>query len=241
MSHLHGFNPSAEHPDYEVCEICGTLHRIKNVAPETIYTDGYWNREGFSTLEEQVYNVSEFANEEGLSKVDTVLKYAQKGSHALELACAPGSLLKALRGYYDHVVGVEIDPRYREGMNEIVQGHAAIVFGEFPDVSRHWPEESYDFITALDLLEHIEDGEAFMREVLRLLKPDGTVVFMSPFQTGQPLDEGQFMEEHIFLYSDSFIREWFEEMFEEVILDKWIHNHNMVIGKVKKIRREYSK
>jgi 2-polyprenyl-3-methyl-5-hydroxy-6-metoxy-1,4-benzoquinol methylase len=234
-SHIHGFNPSQDYPDYEQCQECGTLHRIKDVAPKSIYESGYWDRSGFSNLQEQVYNVSEFKNEAGLTKVEAVMQYAGKGTHALELACAPGSLLKALRANYDHVVGVETDPRYHFALSEIIAGHAALVFGFFPEVSKHWPSESFDFIVGMDLLEHIADPEEFMTEILRLLKPDGTVVLMSPFQGKEPLDEGQFMPEHILIFSEDFIREWFSEMFEEVVLSKWIHNHNIVVGKRKKM------
>jgi SAM-dependent methyltransferase len=239
MKHSHGFNPSPAHPEYEICEGCGSLHRIKDVAPASIYQTGYWNRKGFSNLQEQVFNVSQFKSHKGLAKVEAVMQYAGKGSHALELACAPGSLLKALRGHYDHVVGVEVDPSYRQPMLDIIQGDAAMVFGTFPEVSKAWPSESFDFICGLDLFEHIDDGEAFMAEILRLLKPDGTVVLMSPFQTKEePLDEGQFCGEHVWLYSESFIKEWFGEMFKSVVTDKWIHNHNIVVGKGKKTKKE---
>lgn len=234
-THIHAFNPSTDYPEYEVCDLCGTLHRIKDLAPSTIYNDGYWDRQGFSNLREQVYNVSQFQSEDGRTKIEAVMKHAGKGTHALELACAPGSLLKVLRENYDHVVGVEVDRRYRAPMLDIAQGSAALVFGMFPEVSKYWPSESFDLITALDLFEHIEDGEAFMAEVLRLLKPDGRVILMSPFQTKEPLDAGQFCPEHIFLYSESFIKEWFGEMFKSVVTDKWIHNHNIVVGEGKKI------
>lgn len=218
------------------------MHRIHDLAPPEIYTEGYWNREGFSTIPEQVYNVSEFKNEAGLTKNDMILKHCSKGSHALELACAPGALLKSLRAHYDHVVGVEVDTRNRADILKIADGHAAVVFGLFPEVSKHWPSESYDFITALDLFEHVDDPEVFMKEVLRLLKPDGTVVLMSPFlSVDRELPEQHFCPEHIQLMSESYMKEWFSELFQKVELDEWLPGHNVIAGKNKLKTKKESK
>lgn len=238
-THTHGFNPSKEHPDYQQCEICGSLHRVADVAPFSIYEKGYWNREGFSTIEEQVFNVSGFKNETGSTKIEMILKYASEGEQALELACAPGSLMVALRERYKHVTGIEIDPTYRDQILKVVNGAGALVFGRFPEVSQKWNSESFDFITGMDVLEHIENGPEFMAEILRLLKPDGTVVLMAPFKTDQdPLDANQYVPEHVWIYTESFLKEWFSEMFEEVITDRWISGHNIIVGKGKKQAKE---
>lgn len=233
--HIHGFNRHPSFIDYEVCQICGSMHRINDVAPESIYESGYWSREGFSTIPEQVYNVAGFKNEKGETKIDVIMKHVSTGSHALELACAPGSLVKKLRENYEHVVGVEVDETYRSQILDVIQGSGALVFGKFPEISKHWPEKSYDLIVAMDLFEHIEDQEAFMNEVLRLLKDEGTVILMSPFISDvRELDKNQFIPEHVWLPSEGFMKEWFGLLFEEVTTDIWIKNHNVIVGKKKK-------
>lgn len=238
-SHTHGFNPSSEHPDYQKCELCGSLHRVSNVAPFSIYENGYWNRDGFSTIEEQVFNVSGFKNEAGSTKIEMVLKYASEGDQALELACAPGSLMVSLRERYNHVTGIEIDPTYREQMLKVINGAGALVFGKFPEVSQKWNSDSFDFIAGMDVLEHVENGPEFMAEILRLLKPDGTVVLMAPFKTDDdPLDASQYVPEHVWIYTESFLKEWFSEMFEAVITDRWISGHNIIVGTGKKTTKE---
>lgn len=237
-THIHGFNPSSSYPDYEECEQCGSLHRIQDVAPFSIYEQGYWNRKGFSTIEEQVYNVSMHENEHGMTKIGSVLKYAEGGKQALELACAPGSLMVALRERYSHVTGIEIDPSYRDSIHKIINGAGALAFGKFPEVSRAWKEESFDFITGMDVLEHVEDGPAFLGEILRLLRPSGTVVLMAPFTTPDDiLDPNQYVPEHVWIYSEKFLKEWFSEMFEEVITDKWISGHNIIVGRRKRLEK----
>lgn len=230
-THLHGFGPHPTAPDYEVCESCGSMHRIKNVAHDDVYASGYWDRPGYSTIQEQVHNVSVHTNGAGVTKCEAVLKYAKEGDAALEIACAPGAMLRLLRAKYQHVVGIEYDSRYRQQIAEVVAGHAAVVYGAFPEVSSKWPPASYDFICGMDVFEHIEDGEKFLSEIMRLLKPSGTVVLMMPMVS----KEGTFREsdahsEHVWLYSEKFLKQWFGSNFKKVQFDTWLEGHNIIVA-----------
>lgn len=238
-THSHGFVPSTASHDYQVCEGCGSLHRFQNTVPDDVYASGYWDKPDHSTIREQVHNVAVHQNEVGLTKVRSVLQHAPGGTAALEIGCAPGSLLLALKDKYEKVVGIDYDSAYRADILDISQGAAALTFGSFPEVSQKWPAESYDLICAMDVLEHIEDGEAFMEEVLRLLKPDGTVIFMGPFLFGDgAFREGDLCPEHIWLYHRDFLTEWFGEMFLNVSFDRWIPGHELIVASNKKIPHE---
>lgn len=235
IPHIHGFNPHPEFTDYEVCESCGSLHRFRNVDPPSFYSNAYWDREGFSNLEDQVHNVSVHRSEDGKSKIDSVLEFSDRGSSALEIACAPGVLLKSLRQRYDHVVGIEYDPAYRARIAAIVAGQAAIVYGPFPAVTAKWPSESFDFICGMDIFEHVEDGEAFMAECLRLLKSDGTLALMCPMVLdGKKINGNNLRGEHIWIYSLEFLRGWFGSLFKTVKTSQWVPDHEIIVGIKKK-------
>lgn len=230
-THQHGFNAHPTVPNYEVCSECASMHRIADLAPASVYSDSYWNRPGCSTLKEQVYNVSQFKNEAGESKIDSVLKYAKGGDRALEIACAPGALLNKLHETYKHVVGIEYDPRYRQEMLDITQGSAALVFGAFPEVTAKWPEKDWDFICGMDILEHVNDYEAFILECKRLLKADGTLVLMAPLLMEDGLiDEKNFCPEHIWLHSEKNLKEALGEHFKTVKFDRWIVGHDLIVA-----------
>jgi len=42
------------------------------------------------------------------------------------------------------------------------------------------PDESFDLITAVEVLEHVEEDELFVSEVSRVLKPGGTFIMTTP-------------------------------------------------------------
>jgi len=44
----------------------------------------------------------------------------------------------------------------------------------------HFADKTFDLITLSDLLEHIRDLDAFMNEVLRVLKPSGLLMIVTP-------------------------------------------------------------
>ncbi len=43
-----------------------------------------------------------------------------------------------------------------------------------------FPDASFDVITAINFLEHVQDDETFFREMVRVLKPGGAFVFLAP-------------------------------------------------------------
>jgi len=44
----------------------------------------------------------------------------------------------------------------------------------------HLPDIKFDYIIMMDVLEHIEDDRGYLRDILRLLKKDGTVFITVP-------------------------------------------------------------
>lgn len=231
--HHHTITPS-QYPDYDSCTLCGSLLRRGGIDAEAVYGGDYWNREGHSTLREQIYNIQDYPNEVGETKAEAVLKHLGHGAAALEIACAPGVLLRSLRRRYVYVDGIEYDSRYREEI-EAISGCAArdLYFGSFPSITSTLAPKSYDAIIGLDILEHLEDGKAAVREVRRLLRPGGVAVFMLPalFDDGR-WNPAFLHPEHLAIYSQSYLREWFGEMFSHVAFDRWIVGHEVVIGRV---------
>jgi SAM-dependent methyltransferase len=49
-----------------------------------------------------------------------------------------------------------------------------------------FPDESFDLILSLDVMEHVADGTAALRECLRCLRPGGILLFGAPFRLDSP-------------------------------------------------------
>lgn len=224
MPHKHIYCDS-EHLQYEECIICGSLHS-KIPFDRDGYLNDYWTSEkGHSTLEDQRHNCEVVKGDNGLTKVETVLQHL-RGDSLLEIACAPGSLLRAAREAGYTCEGVEPDKGYSAAV-ELYSG-CSVLTGFFED--QDFAEKTYSTIAALDLLEHLEDGEAFVSKCISLLSDEGTLIMMSPFITeDSDVRDCDYHHEHIWLYHESFLREWLQPLFREVLFDKWTDGHNLVI------------
>lgn len=48
------------------------------------------------------------------------------------------------------------------------------------------PAQAFDFVVALESIEHVPDGERFLRELAQSLRPGGTLVFSTPCEERLP-------------------------------------------------------
>lgn len=227
---IHSFHPS-DKQGYDVCSICGTYYSHSHEEPLDLYGNDYWSHgNGRSTIHEQVHNVTVPVGGAPWGKNDKVMQFVpSRGSAALEIACAPGDLLRRLGERFDTVYGIEVDPRYEGELRDVCGPKPSLLFGLFPAVTKHLPEGILDCLIGLDVFEHVPDGEAFISECLRLLKPGGTLILMSPFTYSDGVfDEDAFRPaEHIWIYSESWLEESFSEHFRDLCLDRWLPGHEL--------------
>jgi SAM-dependent methyltransferase len=102
------------------------------------------------------------------------------GKRVLDLACGEGYGAKLLATAATFVVGVDIDEnvirhaseKYACANLEFLKGLMAAV----PIAEDH----SFDAIVCFEAIEHVEDHDAVLAEVTRLLKPDGIFVVSTP-------------------------------------------------------------
>ena len=233
---IHSFHPS-DKQGYDLCSICGTYYSHSHGEPLELYGNDYWSHDsGHSTIQEQVYNVTQPFGSASGGKNDKVMEFVPlRGSAVLEIACAPGDLLSRLGERFDTVYGVEVDPRYERELRAVCGSKPALLFGLFPAITEHLPEATLDCLIGLDVFEHVPDGEAFIAECLRLLKPGGTLILMSPFTySDKVFDEKMFHPaEHIWIYSESWLEASFSEHFSDFCFDRWLPGHEVFACKKK--------
>ncbi|MEK7214034.1 MAG: class I SAM-dependent methyltransferase, partial [Chloroflexota bacterium] len=96
------------------------------------------------------------------------LGIAATGAAVLDVGAGDGNLLAQLSA----TLRVALDPSWFQHPGvRVVQGDGR--FAPFPDAS-------FDTVLALDVLEHVEDDAALVRELLRVTKPGGTVWISVP-------------------------------------------------------------
>src|SRR3954471_14864033 len=93
----------------------------------------------------------------------------------LDLGCGTGALLDQLRGCSAELWGVDLS---REGLKFCaMRGHQKLVLADATYIP--FKRGYFDVITAIGLIEHIEDDGAFLAELKRLLKPNGVFVLLT--------------------------------------------------------------
>lgn len=108
--------------------------------------------------------------------VGDVLAADGAGGVLADVGCGTGDLWRALRGTFTSCVGVDA-VRY-DGLPEDVAFHAADL-----DVARlPLPDAGVDAAAAVEVIEHLENPRALVRELTRIVRPGGWVVVTTPNQ-----------------------------------------------------------
>lgn len=93
----------------------------------------------------------------------------------LDVGCGTGANLKML-GLYGQAEGVDISEQAVEFCKR--RGLGSVRLGAIEELP--FEDQSFDIITALDVLEHLDDDAAGLQEMRRVLRPGGTLLLFVP-------------------------------------------------------------
>jgi SAM-dependent methyltransferase len=93
----------------------------------------------------------------------------------LDVGCGAGNMIHHL-ARYGRVRGIEVDAR----PVKIAQARGYDVRHGDATQAIPFPDASFDLVTALDVIEHVEADENILREAYRVLKPGGYLLITTP-------------------------------------------------------------
>ena len=98
-----------------------------------------------------------------------------RGRTILDFGCGTGAMLGHLR-QFGEVQGVDADEHAVRLCRARGEGAVQLL------ASRRLPfgDDSFDLLTALDVLEHVEDDRGALREIVRVLRPGGLLLATVP-------------------------------------------------------------
>jgi SAM-dependent methyltransferase len=185
-----------EQGDYLRCSSCGLIY-VDNVEPTTklyrSYTGGAWKSwrrklvapfRGFS-------HVRHFTPSMERANRIFALASSLAGSRnhqptLLDIGCNKGFLLAAAIAHSWNVYGVETVPELTVAFRRKFKQFAGQIFTtRFADVQARLEDNTFDVITAIDVIEHFEEPYSDMASIYRILKPGGFFVLQTPDGTAR--------------------------------------------------------
>jgi ubiquinone/menaquinone biosynthesis C-methylase UbiE len=95
---------------------------------------------------------------------------------ALDAGCGGGRTLVELATYADEVYGLELDPQAAEIARD--RGLGPVEIGRVEELP--WPDDHFDLLTCLDVIEHTPDDVVALGELHRVCRPGGWLLVTVP-------------------------------------------------------------
>lgn len=152
------------------CSKCDLVYINPRLKPEFIHL-GYAAAENSTYLSQGPERIKTFGKYAGVLE-----KWTGSKGRLLDIGCAGGFFLKAARDAGWDVQGVELSQQ----MCEYARSSLGLNVRQGPLRSHKFPDAHFDLVTFWDVLEHVEDPMADLREVNRILKPGGTLLINYP-------------------------------------------------------------
>lgn len=177
--------------DYLRCDNCGLVYVDRLLNPEELYKA--YCGSTFKTLRRKVTGPFRKFSwtrsfESSMSRARAILKFgikqvvAECGRHKfLDIGCNKGFLLAVADELGWDVYGIElVSELIRPFINSYPQYNTHIFSLRFEDVKQRLESESFELITAIDVVEHFEDVYGDLRGIYKLLTPGGVFLIQTP-------------------------------------------------------------
>jgi 2-polyprenyl-3-methyl-5-hydroxy-6-metoxy-1,4-benzoquinol methylase len=141
----------------------------------------------------------------------------------LELGCGAGILARQLLEFGNTVTGLDISEVAIAQLPKEITG----IVSTLPNIPL--PAHSFDVVVATEILEHIDDDQACVREVVRVLRPGGRAYFAVPNNCLGPDEE----PEHVRKYSPETLEillSPYGYIFRETFIDEFVISPGKMIA-----------
>jgi SAM-dependent methyltransferase len=104
---------------------------------------------------------------------------------AVDIGCGPGVFIRYMGPRAKHVIGLDVD---RDSLERVKSRHRSLSNVDFAVTNVDplpFPDQRIDTVLLLEVLEHLVDDAAALREICRVLRPGGKLVLSVPVPPGE--------------------------------------------------------
>jgi len=149
-----------------------------------------WNNRNYYKKTQK--NKLEFQSDQYVLKIKTL---AQKSNYVLDCGCGDGSVVKFIANKSGEFHGIDISPLAIK-LSKSGRKSINIKFTKMDLEKIEFPDNYFDLVYSAYVLEHLDNPEKVIREMIRVCKPRGLLIFLSP-NLGSPIDYRQCIISHV--------------------------------------------
>lgn len=120
-----------------------------------------------------------FLYQEALTRYEFAQKFLKKGGKVLDLGCGTG-YGSAILGQMAKVTGLDQNQEAIEFAQKKYGSDAKFMVGDITHLQT--PGHEFNLVCCFEVIEHLKNPEKMLREVKRVLKPDGYFLLSTPNQ-----------------------------------------------------------
>jgi SAM-dependent methyltransferase len=132
-----------------------------------------------------VGNRSSAFGERGITKrLDALARRTElRGDRLLDIGCGDGSYTMRLADGFRQVDAIDVQASQLALFHDRIEGSPAagrITIAEMSAAKLDFPDDSFDLVTAIEVLEHVAELDQALAEIRRVLRPGGRFGFTTP-------------------------------------------------------------
>lgn len=109
-----------------------------------------------------------------------------KGKNVLDIACGNGyGTIMLLKSGASEVYGVDLEKNIIAALREKYSSIKNLFFNEGSAYEIPFPNDFFDTVVSIETLEHLQNPKIFLKEVNRVLKPNGLVILSTPLNESE--------------------------------------------------------